>query len=101
MPRQLRAQRLRVTPAERVLLLSHRTHSVGHRVRSGRGRPNRTGYRRPMLGRRPERSAARVGERGIELLEEAAEQSRPRIVAERVVANTRWFVQAALATALH
>ena len=53
-----------------------------------------------MAEMRTERSAARVRERGIELLEEAAEQSRPRIVAERVVVNARWFVQAALATAL-
>ena len=53
-----------------------------------------------MAERRSQRSAARVRERGIELLEEAAEQSRPRIVGERVAANTRWFVQAALATAL-
>lgn len=34
------------------------------------------------------------------LLEEAAEQSRPRLVAERLIINARWFVQAALATAL-
>jgi uncharacterized membrane protein YgaE (UPF0421/DUF939 family) len=53
-----------------------------------------------MAEMRTERSPARVRERGIELLEEAAEQSRPRIVAERVVTNARWFVQAALATAL-
>ena len=53
-----------------------------------------------MAQMRRERGAARVRERGIELLEEAAEQSRPRIVAERLVANARWFVQAALVTAL-
>ena len=52
------------------------------------GRPSRSGYGRPMAEMRTERSAARVRERGIELLEEAAEQSRPRIVAERVVANS-------------
>jgi uncharacterized membrane protein YgaE (UPF0421/DUF939 family) len=34
------------------------------------------------------------------LLEEATEQSRPRVVAERLRTNARWFVQAALATAL-
>ena len=54
----------------------------------------------PMDRSRTERSAARVRERGIELLEEAAEQSRPRQVAERLTNNARWFVQAALVTAL-
>lgn len=34
------------------------------------------------------------------MLEDAAEQSRPRIVAQRLRTNSRWFVQAALATAL-
>lgn len=53
-----------------------------------------------MAETRTERSAARVRDRGIELLEEATEQSRPHIVAERVRANARWFLQAALATAL-
>lgn len=47
-----------------------------------------------------ERGAAEVRERGVALLEEAVERSRPRIVAERLRANARWFVQAALATAL-
>jgi uncharacterized membrane protein YgaE (UPF0421/DUF939 family) len=47
-----------------------------------------------------ERGATHVRERGAALLEEAAERSRPRIVAERVRANARWFVQAGLATAL-
>lgn len=34
------------------------------------------------------------------MLEEAAEQSRPRIVTQRLITNARWFAQAALATAL-
>jgi hypothetical protein len=38
--------------------------------------------------------------RGRVLLEEAAERSRPRTVAERLKANARWFAQAAPATAL-
>ncbi|HEY6779081.1 MAG TPA: FUSC family protein [Thermoleophilaceae bacterium] len=46
------------------------------------------------------RAAARVRERGSVLLEEAAERSRPRIVAERLRANALWFAQAALATSL-
>jgi uncharacterized membrane protein YgaE (UPF0421/DUF939 family) len=46
-----------------------------------------------------EHSAARVRARGEELLEEAAERSRPRSVAGRLRANWRWFAQAALATA--
>src|SRR5215218_4120413 len=46
-----------------------------------------------------ERGAARVRERSEALLEEAAERSRPRTVAERLRANWRWFAQAALATA--
>ena len=54
----------------------------------------------PVDRSRTERSAARVRERGIELLEEAAEQSRPRMVADRLAGNARWFVQAALVTAL-
>ncbi len=58
------------------------------------------GYGRAMAETRTELSAARVREGGIELLEEAAEQSRPHIVAERVRANARWFLQAALATTL-
>ena len=49
---------------------------------------------------RKDYGTAQVRERGIALLEEAAEQSRPRIVAERLRTNARWFVQAALATAL-
>ncbi len=47
-----------------------------------------------------QRSAAQVRERGIALFEEAAEQSRPRMVARRLITNSRWFVQAALATSL-
>ena len=46
-----------------------------------------------------EAGAARVRERSEALLEEAAERSRPRTVAERLRANWRWFAQAALATA--
>jgi uncharacterized membrane protein YgaE (UPF0421/DUF939 family) len=46
-----------------------------------------------------ERGAARVRARSEALLEEAAERSRPRTVAERLRANWRWFAQAALATA--
>src|SRR3954465_9284327 len=46
-----------------------------------------------------EHGAARVRERSEALLEEAAERSRPRSVAERLRANWRWFAQAALATA--
>ena len=53
-----------------------------------------------MAETRRERGAAQVRERGVALLEEAAEQSRPHIVAERLRINGRWFVQAALATAL-
>jgi uncharacterized membrane protein YgaE (UPF0421/DUF939 family) len=47
-----------------------------------------------------ERGATEVRERGVALLEEAVERSRPRTVVERLRANARWFVQAALATAL-
>lgn len=47
-----------------------------------------------------ERGATEVRERGVALLEEAVERSRPRTVLERLRANARWFVQAALATAL-
>jgi hypothetical protein len=47
-----------------------------------------------------ERGAERVRRRGGELLGEAAEASRPSTVAGRLKANTRWFVQAALAAAL-
>jgi uncharacterized membrane protein YgaE (UPF0421/DUF939 family) len=46
-----------------------------------------------------ERGAARVRARSEALLEEAAQRSRPRTVAERLRANWRWFAQAALATA--
>jgi uncharacterized membrane protein YgaE (UPF0421/DUF939 family) len=46
------------------------------------------------------RAASRVRERGSVLLEEAAERSRPRIVAERLRANLLWLAQAALATSL-
>jgi uncharacterized membrane protein YgaE (UPF0421/DUF939 family) len=46
-----------------------------------------------------ERGAARMRARSEALLEEAAERSRPRTVAERLRANWRWFAQAALATA--
>jgi uncharacterized membrane protein YgaE (UPF0421/DUF939 family) len=49
---------------------------------------------------RSDGSAARVRERGITLLEEAAAQSRPNVVAQRLITNARWFVQAALATGL-
>ena len=49
---------------------------------------------------RTDYTAAQVRERGVALLEEAAEQSRPRVVAQRLRTNARWFVQAALATAL-
>jgi len=45
-----------------------------------------------------ERGAARL-RAGEAMLEEAAERSRPRTVAERLRANWRWFAQAALATA--
>jgi uncharacterized membrane protein YgaE (UPF0421/DUF939 family) len=41
-----------------------------------------------------------VRERGSGLIEEAAERSRPSIVAERLKANLLWFAQAALATSL-
>jgi hypothetical protein len=53
-----------------------------------------------VAGRGRERGAARALERGTALLEEAAERSRPRTVAERLKANLRWFAQAALSTAL-
>jgi uncharacterized membrane protein YgaE (UPF0421/DUF939 family) len=54
-----------------------------------------------MAGIQSEAGAARrVRERGFALLEEAAEQSRPRIVAQRLISNARWFAQAALATSL-
>jgi hypothetical protein len=46
----------------------------------------------------PQRGAARARARGSEMLEEAVEQSRPRIVLERLRANRGWFAQAALAT---
>jgi hypothetical protein len=46
-----------------------------------------------------EHGAARVRARSEALLEEAAERSRPRSVAERLRANWHWFAQAALATA--
>jgi uncharacterized membrane protein YgaE (UPF0421/DUF939 family) len=46
------------------------------------------------------RAAARVRERGSVLLEEAAERSRPSIVAERLRANGLWLAQAALATSV-
>lgn len=52
-----------------------------------------------MAETRRGRSAAQVRERGTALLEEAAEQSRPRIVVRRLITNVRWFVQAAVATA--
>jgi hypothetical protein len=54
----------------------------------------------PTMQVRKDRRAAPVRERAIELLEDAAEKSRPRIVAERLTANARWFVQAALVTPL-
>jgi hypothetical protein len=53
-----------------------------------------------MAQTRTERGAAHVRERGVALLEEAVEQSRPRMVVQRLVINFRWFVQAAVATAL-
>ena len=53
----------------------------------------------PRVTQRREESAARVRARSEALLEEAAELSRPRSVAERLRANWRWFAQAALATA--
>jgi hypothetical protein len=46
------------------------------------------------------RAAAQVRERGSALLEEAAERSRPSIVAARLKANLLWFAQAALATSV-
>jgi uncharacterized membrane protein YgaE (UPF0421/DUF939 family) len=46
------------------------------------------------------RAAAQVRERGSGLLEEAAERSRPSIVAARLKANLLWFAQAALATSV-
>jgi uncharacterized membrane protein YgaE (UPF0421/DUF939 family) len=46
------------------------------------------------------RAAAQVRERGSALLEEAAERSRPSIVAARLKANLLWFAQAAIATSL-
>jgi len=46
------------------------------------------------------RGVVQVRERGVALVEDAAVQSRPRIVAERLIANARWFVQAALGTGL-
>jgi uncharacterized membrane protein YgaE (UPF0421/DUF939 family) len=46
-----------------------------------------------------ERGTARVRARGEALIDQAAERSRPRTVAERLRANWRWFAQAALATA--
>ena len=45
------------------------------------------------------RGAARVRARGSALLEEAAERSRPRTVAERLQLNMRWFAQATLSAA--
>jgi uncharacterized membrane protein YgaE (UPF0421/DUF939 family) len=59
-----------------------------------------SGYLRDMAEMHTNRGAARVRERGMAFLEEAAEQSRPSIVAGRVIGNGRWLVQAALATAL-
>jgi hypothetical protein len=53
-----------------------------------------------VAGRGRERGAARALERGTALLEEAAERSRPRTVADRLKANARWFAQAAVSTAL-
>ena len=47
-----------------------------------------------------ERSAEQIRERGSALLEGAAERSRPSRVADRVRANGRWILQAALSTAL-
>jgi uncharacterized membrane protein YgaE (UPF0421/DUF939 family) len=47
-----------------------------------------------------EAASARVRARSEALLEEAAERSRPRTVADRLRANGRWFAQAALATSL-
>jgi hypothetical protein len=53
-----------------------------------------------VAGRPGERGAARALERGSALLEEAAERSRPRTIAQRLRANSRWVIQAAISTAL-
>lgn len=58
------------------------------------------GYGRTMAEMGRERGATPVRERGMALLEDAAERSRAAIVAQRLLTNARWFVQAALATAL-
>lgn len=47
-----------------------------------------------------DRSAEQIRERGTALLEDAAERTRPSSVAERLRANNRWILQAALSTAL-
>lgn len=47
-----------------------------------------------------ERGASRTVERGAALLEDAVERSRPRTIAERLKANSRWFIQAAISTAV-
>lgn len=54
----------------------------------------------PVTGSSSERGAEHLRERGTALLEEAAERSRPRSVADRVRANGHWVIQAALATAM-
>ena len=46
------------------------------------------------------RARSRALELGGEMLEEAVERSRPRTVADRLRANSGWFVQAALATSM-
>jgi uncharacterized membrane protein YgaE (UPF0421/DUF939 family) len=44
--------------------------------------------------------AVRARQRGTALLEQAVERSRPRIVADRLLANVGWLAQAGLATAV-
>ena len=83
----------------RAIVTALRDFAVSRSVRHA-GESGGSGYGRPMMQVRSDRSTARLRERGVELLEEAAEQSRPRIVAKRLTANALWFVQAALATPL-
>jgi hypothetical protein len=51
-------------------------------------------------GRGRERGASRTVERGAALLEDAFERSKPRTIAQRLKADSRWFIQAAISTAL-
>lgn len=83
----------------RAIVTALRDFAVSRSVRHA-GESGGSGYGRPMMQVRSDRSTARLRERGVELLEEAAEQSRPRIVAKRLTANALWFVQAALAAPL-